>query len=122
MSAEDWDGVELEAYESEDTGGLSSIVVLPSFPDLTAYPEGAVFLGLHRRDTSSTQNVSATFSPTVFSNNSADTGECPHLFYNVASEPDFWGLVSTRTSSLGTLTESALFGPPSVLESDSDSE
>jgi hypothetical protein len=77
---DDLDRVELEAYQLEVSGGSLYILVYHiSKGGLTAYSEGAVFLELHRRD-ASTQNILATFSPTVFSNDSADTDECSQLF------------------------------------------
>lgn len=79
VSVGDLDRLELEAYQSDVTGGLLSILAYYlSKGDLIAYSEGAVFLGLHRRD-ASTQNILATFSPTAFSNDSADTGGCSRL-------------------------------------------
>lgn len=80
VSVDNLGRVELEAYQSEATGGLLSILVNHlSKRDLTAYSESAAYLGLHRRD-ASTQNILASFPPTVFSNDSADTGGCSHLF------------------------------------------
>jgi hypothetical protein len=80
ISVGDLDRVEPEAYQSEVTGGLLSILVYHLLKrDLTAYLDGAVFLGLHRRD-ASTKNILATLSSTGFINDSADTGGCSHLF------------------------------------------
>ena len=111
MSVSDLNQVELEAYQSEATGGLSSVLVFNlSKGDLTAYSEGAVFLGLHRQD-ATTQNILATFSPTVFSNDIADTGGCSYLI-QVASNLTSWVV---DTHCLNMLTESAIFGPPSVI-------
>jgi len=78
VAVRDLSRVEMETYQSEVTG------------------EGCVVLGLHRRDASS-QHIVATFSPTVFSNDSADTVDM---------------------HSLATLTESVIFGPPSVVGSE----